>query len=107
MTEANIQDLLSSMAKSFQAGKAAGINATIQFLLNDKTSEEWVIVIKDEKFTYHQGKAETPDLTLTTNPQDFMDIFSGKIDPTRAYMQGKVKIKGNMGLAMKLMGLLN
>jgi putative sterol carrier protein len=107
MTEANIQDLLSSMAKSFQAGKAAGINATIQFLLNGATTEEWAISIKDQKFNFQKGTADNPDLTLTTNPQDLMDIFNGKIDPTRAFMQGKLKIKGNMGLAMKLMGLFN
>ena len=38
---------------------------------------------------------------------DFVDLSSGKLDGTMAFMSGKIKIKGDMGLAMKLQSVLS
>ena len=39
---------------------------------------------------------------MTLNESDFVQMFAGKLDATSAFMSGKLKIKGNMALAMKL-----
>lgn len=36
------------------------------------------------------------------NDEDVFDLISGKINPQKAFFQGKIKIQGNMGLALKL-----
>ena len=45
---------------------------------------------------------ETPNLTLSADSRDYVRILTGQLDPTAAFMSGKLKIKGDMGLAIKM-----
>jgi putative sterol carrier protein len=49
------------------------------------------------------GEAET---TISISAEDFAKLMGGELDPTMAYMTGKLKIEGDMGVAMKLSGAL-
>jgi len=45
---------------------------------------------------------DAADVTLSADAGTFQDIMSGDLNPTSAFMTGKLKIDGDMGLAMKL-----
>ena len=47
-----------------------------------------------------------PDCTMTLNAETFGEMFAGKLNPTSAFMSGKLKIKGDLPLAMKLEKLM-
>ena len=46
-----------------------------------------------------------PDVTFIMDDADIVDLISGKLNPQKAFFQGKIKIQGNMGMAMKLTDL--
>lgn len=48
----------------------------------------------------------TPDTTLTISPENLVKLADGKLAPTLAFMTGKLKVSGNMGVAMKLANML-
>ncbi len=93
------------MPQFFQADKAGNTNATINFDLSGDAGGKWWVKIADAAATSGKGEAENPNLTLLADANDFVRIIMGTLDPTAAFMQGKLKIKGDMGLAIKFQSL--
>lgn len=65
----------------------------------------WVINAKVGKGKIIFNGKDKPDVTFIVKEEDVLDLLSGKIQPQRAFFQGKVKIQGNLGVAMKLIEL--
>jgi putative sterol carrier protein len=107
MGEDTIQGWIDKMQDYFIPEKAAGIDTSIQLHLSGEQGGDWAIVIKDKKLTVTKDALLTPRLTLAGDAQDVLKILSGQMDGMRAFMQGKVKVSGDMSLAMKMMNLFN
>lgn len=76
------------------------LNATLHFLVSDKS---WTMISKKDLALEIKNEApEKADVTLITDDATFIKMAKGEIKPTSAFMGGKLKIKGNMGLALKV-----
>lgn len=78
----------------------AGFDGTARFVLDDEGS-----FIVDESGA-REAEAEA-DVTLTSDADTFRQIFEGDLNPTSAFMSGKLKIDGDMGAAMRLAQILS
>ncbi|XP_055375583.1 sterol carrier protein 2-like [Condylostylus longicornis] len=65
----------------------------------------WVINAKEGKGKIIYNGKDKCDITFIINDEDVAELITGKLPPQKAFFQGKVKIQGNMGLAMKLLDL--
>ena len=97
-----VQETFDAMSARFRADKASGTNATIQYEISGDGGGTWNAVIKDGSCAVSQGAAAAPSLTLQMSAQDWLDMLSGKQSGQMLFMSGKLKVKGDMGLAMKL-----
>ena len=86
-----------------QAKKTAPIGGTIKFVVDDD------IVYLDgsgeENTISHEDK--DADTVIKASMDTLQKLQSGKLNPMMAAMTGKLKIKGDMGLAMKVQSLLS
>lgn len=105
MSENDLQGLMQQAIGAFQPEKAAGIDAKIQFHITGNQGGDWVASIHDKKLNVESGTTANPNLTLGADTQDILNLVSGKLNPMQAFMQGKVQVKGDMGLAMRLLEL--
>jgi putative sterol carrier protein len=97
-----VKETFEAMASRFRADKAGGTNAAIQYDISGDGGGTWHAIIKDGACTVNPGPAATPNLTLQMAAQDWLDMLSGKQSGQMLFMSGKLKVKGDMGLAMKL-----
>jgi putative sterol carrier protein len=99
-----VAELMGKMPGAFLPDKATGVNAVIHFKFTGTEPGEWNAVIKDGKCEVAQGIPHSkPTMTLTADSADYVKIFTGELDGMQAFMQGKIKLAGDLNLATKLM----
>jgi len=99
-----ISELMEKMPGAFIPEKAQGVDAVIHFKFKGEEAGEWNAAIKDGKVDVAQGiPRKQPNMTLTADSNDYVKIITGEMDGMQAFMQGKIKLAGDLNLAMKLM----
>ena len=99
---ATVKETFDLMPARFKADRAQGINAVIQYEISGEGGGSWHATVKDGTCAVAPGTAPSPTLTLTMSGQDWLDMLAGKLSGQVAFMSGKLKLKGDMGLALKL-----
>ena len=103
-TSQEIEQIFARMS-SVDPKKIAGMNAVIQFDLSGDNGGLYWVKIADGKVESGAGSTENPNMTLRSTADDWSQVITGKLNPMQAFMSGKIKIQGDMGLALKLQPL--
>jgi len=101
-TASNVAEVFRLMPERFNAGAAAGVNAIYQFDLTGDDGGTYHIKVADGGCEVGAGPADSPNITITMAASDYLDMINGKLNPQMAFMGGKLKIKGDMSLALKM-----
>jgi putative sterol carrier protein len=97
-----VKELFDAMPKSFQKDAAKGLSAVYQFDITGEGGGKWYAAITNGDLAVTQGEHAGPSITITMAAQDYINLSVGKLNPQVAFMTGKIKIKGDLGLAMKM-----
>jgi len=99
----SVNEFFEGLPARADSEKIAGINNTYRFDVEGTGS--WTVDVRDGAVTVTQDGDAEPDVTISASEETFKKLASGDQNPTTAYMTGKLKIKGDMGAAMKLQKL--
>lgn len=96
------REFFETLESRIDESKAKGMTASYKFDIDGAGA--WLVDVDDGKVTVSEDDGDA-DCTITTSSETFMKIANREQNPTAAYMSGKLKVKGDMGQAMKLQKL--
>lgn len=97
-----VDELFEMLPERFNAAAAAGMNKTLQWNITGEETCVWAFQIAGGVGKLIPGGVEKPDTTFTTSAQTWVAIAEGKQDAMKAFMTGKLKVAGDMMLALKV-----
>lgn len=99
------KQVFDQMPSRFKKEAAQGLNAVYQFDLSGEGGGKWQVSISHDKCDIKEGAHPSPNTTISMSAQDYLDMVAGKLNPQMAFMTGKLRILGDMGLALRFQGL--
>ncbi|MFI7204225.1 SCP2 sterol-binding domain-containing protein [Micromonospora aurantiaca (nom. illeg.)] len=105
-----LSEVFNRMPTLFRADRAGATNAIIHWNITgrpDGGTDTYEIVIENGTCTVSETATRDPKLSLTMGPVEFLKIVSGGANPVMMFMTGKLKAKGDLGLAANIANLFD
>ena len=100
-----LSEIKQALDEHLNRSVASKVNAIYQF--NLKEGYQYHLIANDGQLTLEEGEHDAPSVTLATDQDTLLGIVNGEINGMQAFMMGKIKFSGDMGLAMKLKDLFS
>ena len=91
-------EFLNKLPAAFNAEAATDTNCVLQFLI----SEPVYATISGGTCTMTVGKAPNPDVSLTMEDDDLVQLLKGELNGMMAFMTGKLQVEGDLMLAQRI-----
>ena len=96
------REFFEGLEERVDPAKTAGMTNSYVFEIDGAGT--WRVDVDDGKVSVKEGDGDA-DATIAASEDTFEQIAAGDLNATTAYMTGKLKIRGDMGAAMKLQKL--
>lgn len=97
------REMMQSMEAAFLPEKAGTAKALIQLNLTGEDGGLWVVDINNGQCQVREEQVQKPDVTVTMDADEFAALYQNKLNPVQAFMSGKIKVSGNVGMVMQLL----
>ena len=98
----SVKEVMDGMSGAFQADKAAGVNATIQFKFTGAEEGNYVVKVADGKCDVNEGETDSATVTINSPSDVWLKISRRELDGATAFMSGQFTFTGDMGVLMQM-----
>ncbi len=98
----SIKEVMEGMPGAFQADKAGGANATIQFNFSGAEPGNYTAKIADGKCEVSEGNSDAATVTINSPSDVWLKIMRRELDGATAFMSGQFTFTGDMGVLMQM-----
>jgi putative sterol carrier protein len=102
---AEVRKILDLMSSQFNPDAAKGMDVVIQFNFTGEGGGSYYVQIKDCTCSHFTGTHPSPRLTTSMSASDFVKMCNREADPETLFNFGKLRLSGDMALAMKMQTL--
>jgi putative sterol carrier protein len=105
-----LDEVFERMPSLFRADRAGNTNAVIHWNITgrpDGGTDTYEVVIENGACSVSDPVGREPKLSLTLGPVDFLKVVSSNANPVMMFMTGKLKAKGDLGLAANIANLFD
>ena len=100
-----VAESFETMVSLFNPAAAGSMNKTLQWNVTGEEAGKYALKVANGTCELITGGVEKPDITFTVADKDWLAIADGKLDAMSAFTTGKLKLAGDMMLAMKVQQL--
>ena len=100
-----VAESFETMVGLFNPAAAGSMNKTLQWNVTGEEAGKYALKVANGTCELITGGVEKPDITFTVADKDWLAIADGKLDAMSAFTTGKLKLAGDMMLAMKVQQL--
>jgi putative sterol carrier protein len=98
-----VREMIEEIPTAFLPDKAGDAEALFQLDLSGDDGGQWMLEVAEGACTVQEGVASQPDVTVKMGSKDFVALLGNELDPVRAFMGGKIRVSGSVGLVMRLL----
>jgi putative sterol carrier protein len=95
------EEIFNEMPNRFDSEAAGDWEAKVQYKIEGDGGGNWIVTVSGGAATVATGEADDASATLETDAETWVGIAEGTVEPTTAFMTGKIRIQGNMADVMK------
>ena len=102
MRAAAIKEFFKQLPSKLDAGAAEDVDVVYQFDLSGAQGGQYIVTIREGACQVKEGRHEDPPVILSMAGEDCVKVLNGELSGPAAAMSGRIRISGDIGLAMQL-----
>lgn len=103
----SIQEAISNLDRHFLAENALGVDTVFQLQFTGEGGGDWYLIVKESALKVVSGVHDNPPVCITVSAEDWLSVINGETKPVNLFMQGRLKLTGDMGLALQFQNLFS